>query len=247
MAGLLGFPTNPTTGTTYTIGQNTWIWNGAAWISYASSTSSGVTVTTATSSQSTTTGALVVTGGLGISGGVNISGTATINGANILTTSSGTLQEVTNVGNSTTNQILFLNTSASVSTTTGAVTVVGGVGVGGNVFANSFELPYSLFTTNTVSNTLTSLVLIDSYPISTYRCAKYVVQIDDPPNYEALEILTLHNGASVAVATEYGKIYNNYDLGAWTVSIVSSNLNLYFQANTATNKTITFLRTALTA
>jgi hypothetical protein len=45
-----------------------------------------------------------------------------------------TLQSVTNRGNTTTNQILFLNTSNSTSTTTGAITVVGGVGVAKDVY-----------------------------------------------------------------------------------------------------------------
>jgi hypothetical protein len=45
-----------------------------------------------------------------------------------------TLQSVTNRGNTTTNQILFLNTSNSTSTTTGAITVAGGVGVAKDVY-----------------------------------------------------------------------------------------------------------------
>jgi hypothetical protein len=45
-----------------------------------------------------------------------------------------TLQSVTGRGNTTTNQVLFLNTSNSTSTTTGAITVVGGVGVAKDVY-----------------------------------------------------------------------------------------------------------------
>jgi len=247
MAGQLGFPTNPTINETYTVGTNTWIWTGSAWISYTSSSFTPVQVTTATSSNSPVTGSLVITGGVGISGGVNISGTATINGSAILTTATISLQQVTSFGNSTTYRVSFLNTSDSISTITGAVTIEGGLGVGGNIYASSLQVPYADFISNITSTSVTSLVAIDSYPISHYRCAKYIVQIDDNPNYEALEILTLHNGSSVAVATEYGKIWNNYDLGVWTVQIISSNLTLYFAATTATNKTITFLRTALTA
>jgi hypothetical protein len=45
-----------------------------------------------------------------------------------------TLQSVTNRGNTTTNQVLFNNTSNSTSTTTGAITVAGGVGVAKDVY-----------------------------------------------------------------------------------------------------------------
>lgn len=45
-----------------------------------------------------------------------------------------TLQSVTGRGNTTTNRVLFLNTSNSTSTTTGAITVVGGVGVAKDVY-----------------------------------------------------------------------------------------------------------------
>jgi hypothetical protein len=246
MAGQLGFPTNPSTGTTYTIGSNTWIWTGAAWISYTSSTSSNVIVTTATSSISTVTGSLVITGGLGASGGVNIAGTATIDNAKILTTSTISLKIATDGGNSTNDLVLFTNNTEATSTASGAVTIVGGLGVGKTVFANTLEIPNTILTANTVSCTTNLSITIDSYSTSTFRSAKYVVQIDDPPNYQALEILTLYTGGSSALATEYGKIFNSYDLGAWTVTVTSDNVNLNFQANTATNKVITFFRTGLT-
>jgi hypothetical protein len=45
-----------------------------------------------------------------------------------------TLQSVTGRGNTTTNRVLFLNTSNSTSTTTGAITVAGGIGVDKDVY-----------------------------------------------------------------------------------------------------------------
>jgi hypothetical protein len=45
-----------------------------------------------------------------------------------------TLQSVTGRGNTTTNRVLFLNTSNSTSTTTGAITIAGGVGVAKDVY-----------------------------------------------------------------------------------------------------------------
>jgi len=51
-----------------------------------------------------------------------------------------TFQTVTDRGNSSTNQILILNTSSSTSTTTGALLVSGGVGISENLYAfRSYE------------------------------------------------------------------------------------------------------------
>ena len=45
-----------------------------------------------------------------------------------------TLQTVTDIGNSTTNQLLFLNTTNATNTTTGALVVSGGVAIGGDLW-----------------------------------------------------------------------------------------------------------------
>jgi hypothetical protein len=91
----LGFPTNPSTGTVYTFGSKTYIWNGHGWaISQSGSGStvgsltatSTVSITTTTNSTSTDTGALIVSGGAGIGGAVYIGQPSYIDGAQIITT-----------------------------------------------------------------------------------------------------------------------------------------------------------------
>jgi len=162
---LLNFPTNPTVGQIYTIGTNAWVWTGSAWVKYTSSTQSPITVNTQTTSNGTNTGALVIDGGVGVSGGVNIGTTSTINGAEIISTSTvdqfavtfitagtdtavsanlgnveiwntSTLQTVTDRGSETTNAVHITNATASIDTTTGALIVDGGVGIGGDLFVN---------------------------------------------------------------------------------------------------------------
>ena len=49
----------------------------------------------------------------------------------------GTLQTITDRANSTTNALLFLNTATSTSTTTGALVISGGVGIGGNLYGTA--------------------------------------------------------------------------------------------------------------
>lgn len=131
---LLNFPPNPNVGDTYTIGSNTWEWTGTAWIKYTSGTNTPIAVNTSTASTSTNTGALVVNGGVGVGGSINIGTTSTINGAEILTTATINLQIVTDGGNTTTTPVYITNDTEATSTITGALQVIGGAGIGGNLW-----------------------------------------------------------------------------------------------------------------
>ena len=135
---LLNFPTNPTIGDTYTIGTNTWSWNGTAWVKLTSSSGSPIIINTVTLSTSTVTGSIVITGGVGVGGSINVGGTSTIAGAVILTTSTYqdfvNLQGVTNGGNSTTNAIIITNATSATNTETGALIVSGGAAIGGDLY-----------------------------------------------------------------------------------------------------------------
>ena len=85
----------------------------------------------------------------GPTGGVDInirhyvssaSGTSTIFINNI-----STLQSVTSRGNSTTNALLISNTVDAVSTTTGALTVAGGVGIGGTLYVPNINITGNVY------------------------------------------------------------------------------------------------------
>ncbi len=104
----LNFPSNPSTGTVYTIGNRSWVWNGYAWqlqtsvTSYDPFTAARVIVTTSTNSTSTNTGGLIVQGGAGINLDLFVGGNVNVR-----------------------------STASSTSTFTGALIVEGGVGIGG--------------------------------------------------------------------------------------------------------------------
>jgi hypothetical protein len=113
-----------------------------------------VYITTATGTTSTNTGALIVQGGIGVGGGGYFGGSVT---ATNLTTVGGSGQitgvyqlnatniNVTNLtatnisfaGGTVTTPLLITSTASSTSTTTGALIVSGGVGVGGSLYASS--------------------------------------------------------------------------------------------------------------
>jgi hypothetical protein len=123
----LGFPSNPSTGTVYTVGVRTWVWTGQGWkidsgnTALNTLTAVSIVVTTSTNSTSTDSGAIKVVGGVGIGkdlyvgGGVFISQTSTIGGYEILTTAS-----VNQYANQTS---ITAGTDTAVSTSTGAVLV----------------------------------------------------------------------------------------------------------------------------
>lgn len=147
---LLNFPPNPSTGDTYSIGSNTWVWTGTAWIKYTSSPQSPIAINTVTNATSTNTGALVVTGGAGISGDLYVGGEIVATKLTIeYTTVTTTLVQTDDV-------ITTSNTTEATDTTTGALVVAGGAGIGGNLYvggeivAQKLTIEYTTVTTTLV-------------------------------------------------------------------------------------------------
>lgn len=105
-----------------------------AYVDAASSQFSGGTVPNAikilsnTASTSTTTGSLQTAGGLGVGGDGYFGGTIYVAGSPVLTSASGSYN-----GGTITGALIINNNTASSSTTTGALRVVGGMGVQGNL------------------------------------------------------------------------------------------------------------------
>lgn len=71
---------------------------------------------------------------------------------------------------------------------------------------------------------------IDSFSVSDYRSAKYIVQVSDTANaqYQSSEILLTHNDTTPAIWV-YGTVYTSNNLVEFTASISSGKVNL--QAN----------------
>lgn len=231
---LLNFPSNPSVGDTWTIGDITWQWNGNAWVKFTTiqagtqttTVTNVLTITTTTNSTGTESGALVINGGVGIAQDVNIGGNLTV-----------------------------LSTTSSTSTDTGALTVVGGVGIGGTatiggrIVAESVQIAESVFDSTQTFTSTTATTVIDTYDITNYRGAKYLIQIDEGhtpgSNFVFLEMLLLVDNDGDVWKTEYAQLSTSGSLGSFTATVVSGNLELYFTANTATSKHITVLRTAM--
>lgn len=224
---------------------------------------------------------LIVDGGVYIEKDLYVAGYLYLNASPVLTTSSfdaqaadgididivvvtatnqlifnniSTLETVTGRGNSTTNIVNFLNSTESTSTNTGGVVVIGGLGVGKRINSESIQIADTVFdsTKTTVNNTVQYLV--DTYSLSDYRSAKYLVQIDEgttsTARFQSVEIMLTASNTGTAFATEYGIITSNGSLGAFSkdVTVVGSEymVNLYFTPIDSIAKTIKVLRTAMT-
>jgi hypothetical protein len=113
-----------------------------------------ITIYSTATSISTTTGALQVAGGVGIGGNLYVANISYVAGAQIITTATiGNF--VTSIGTSTTSTFFINNTTTSTSTNTGALTVAGGVGVGGALFVgNTATITSSAVSTSTTTGAL---------------------------------------------------------------------------------------------
>lgn len=287
----LNFPPNPNIGQSYTVGSKTYTWSGTAWLVTAvSQTFTSVTITTSTNATSTNTGALQVYGGVGIGGDLWIGGTLYANSQPVITTgtlgasvfggndititntgtsstsflrfdNTSTLQTVTNRGYTTTNRISVTNSTESTNTTTGAVVVAGGLGVGKRVNCESLRIADSIFDSSLITVATTASTLIDSFLSTDFRSAKYFIQISSgggplhqasTATFQAVELILITDNVGTVYATEYGLVSTGgvsggAVLGSFTadLSIIDNTARLYFTPNAATNKTIKVLRTSM--
>jgi len=221
---------------------------------------SGLLATTTTNSTSTTSGAIVAAGGLGIGGDVFVGGKLNMAGiGNSTSTTTGALVIAGGVGVGEDVYIggvlNVVNNTTATSTTTGALTVAGGVGISGDlyvqgaVYSDNLRLVDSIFKSNQVVVNTTATVIIDSYDLTSFRSAKYVIQIDSGTGsgaqFQVIEILLLVDNNQQVYATEYGQVSTNGSLGEFASDVSGSTVNLYFTSDTATSKVISTVRTAL--
>ena len=233
-------------------------------------------VSTTTNSTSTNSGALIVNGGVGIGLDVNVGGTITQQGSLVLTTASlynrfvagadisistdatgiitvnntSTLQTVTVRGATTDQAVHLTNTTVSTSTTTGALVVEGGVGVGGRLNAESIKIADTVFDSTLVSINTTATIVVDAYSMLDFRASKYLIQIDDNnpspvAKFQVIELLLLVNNTGTVFATEYGLLTTHGELGSFAADVQNNIVRLYFTPTVASDKVISVMRTGM--
>ena len=82
--------------------------------------------------------------------------------------------------------------------------------------------------------TANSPTTIDSFSTSTYRTAKYIVQVTNGTSFQSQEALVVHNGTTPTIVT-YGVVQTGGNLGVMSASISGSTVSVQFTAANATN------------
>ena len=78
--------------------------------------------------------------------------------------------------------------------------------------------------------TITSNTMIDSFPTSQFRSAKYTMRAGDGADYQALEVLLVHNDIN-SIITVYGSLSTSgSDLVIFSTDISAGNVNVYATA-----------------
>ena len=170
---------------------------------------------------------------------------ATANGLGYLVISDvSTLQSVTARGNTTDQSISIQSTIGSTSTNTGALTVSGGVGVNGTVYAKSVQIGASIMSSNRMTINTTATTVIDAYSFRDFRSTKYLVQIESGANIEVIEILLMVDNAGTVYATEYGVLTNNGELGEFSAEETNNTVSVFFTPKYASTE-VTYFRTTM--
>jgi len=103
---------------------------------------------------------------------------------------------------------------------------------------------YGLDTTiTTVAST--SATTIESFSISVYRSSRVQVQITQGTDYQAADLLVIHNGSTASVV-EYGAIATNDYLGTFSATISGGNCLLQVNMSSLASSTVKVLSQKIT-
>jgi hypothetical protein len=119
--------------------------------------------------------------------------------------------------------------------------------VSGIVTANSYNVgtAVGISTTITTGITTTAATTIDSFVAATFRSARLQIQITQSTNYQASDILVIHNGTTASFV-EYASIATNDYLGTLSVTVSGGNVLTQVGMTSATSATVKVLSQKIT-
>jgi len=170
----------------------------------------------------------VVVSGATTTGSLSASGDVTASGA--ITAASGTITGNLSVGGELTYEDVTNVDSV------GIVTARSGVYFGSPTV--------SAIITNSATTTTDSQTNIDSFSASTYRSAKYQVQITRGSEYQVTEISIVHDGSD-SYGTEYATLKTGETLSTFSTDISGGNVRLLATPSSSTSTVFKFTKTAI--
>ena len=126
------------------------------------------------------------------------------------------------------------------------ITSGGSVGVGSTIPVAKVDLEGVLGLESTITTvSSTSATTIDTLPITTYRSAKFQIQITQGTSYQTADLLVIHDG-SIASSIEYASLSTGEELAVFTTTISGSNLLLQTTMSSASSATVKVVRYGVT-
>lgn len=162
--------------------------------------------------------------------------------------SNATLQYITDNGSSTDVSLNLTNTADSTSLTSGALITAGGLSAAKNISTGESFVNYtsgsevSEISTKVTTVSTTSATVVDQFDPTSYRSAKYIIQITQGASYQSSEVMMIHDGA-VTKMTEYGVLETGSSLGDFSADVVSGNSRLLVTMTSATSANLKIHRT----
>jgi len=94
-----------------------------------------------------------------------------------------------------------------------------------NLGTDTITLDHTQQSSNTLTTTSNTQVIIDSFSSSTFRSAKYFVQMTSGSDYHATELSLIQDGTD-APFVQYGDNFTDVSLGTFASNISGGNVNL---------------------
>jgi trimeric autotransporter adhesin len=171
----------------------------------------------------------------------------------IITNISGTnlnytgISTVTNVRSTTINNT-GVGTITTLNSTTGTITNLSGTNLNTSGITTTTSLnigaDVGISTTRTTVASI-SPTTIDSFSSTIFRSARVQVQITQSTNYQASDVLIIHNGTTADVV-EYGSVATNDYLGTFSAIVSGGNCLLRINMSSATSATVKVLSQRIT-
>jgi hypothetical protein len=150
--------------------------------------------------------------------------TVRLNSDSYVSTITGTANQITVVGSGSVSADVTLSLPQNIHTS--AIPTFAGV-----TLANGGVRSLTLTTSATTANQV-----LDSISVTTFRSAKYQIQVTSSTSYHVTEVVVVHDGTDTFV-TEYGTITTGASLATFTADVSGGNLRLL---TTPTNAITTY-------
>ena len=172
--------------------------------------------------------------------GVNVTGGQIAVGAAFSVGQAGVVTASSFVGNLTgdvTGDVTGNADTATLATT--ATNVNGGIAT-----VTSLVLPEGLISSGVTTTTTTSESSLDSFSASSFRSAKYQIQITQGSSYNITEINLVHDGSD-SYGTEYGTVRTGISLASFNTDINGGDVRLLATPASSSSTTFKLVRTLI--